>query len=63
MLRFVLPIVVRDFAIALNLKPFQVIGSLMELGKVVSLTSVIEETDAKKVAEKHGYHFRNSSPR
>ena len=26
------PIVVRDFAIALNLKPFQVIGSLMELG-------------------------------
>ena len=49
------PIVVRDFAIALNLKPFQVIGSLMELGKVVSLTSVIEETDAKKVAEKHGF--------
>ena len=49
------PIVVRDFAIALNLKPFQVIGSLMELGKVVSLTSVVDETDAKKVAEKHGF--------
>ncbi|MBM3825589.1 MAG: translation initiation factor IF-2 [Verrucomicrobia bacterium] len=49
------PIVVRDFAIALNLKPFQVIGSLMELGKVVSTTSVIEEVDARKVAERHGY--------
>jgi translation initiation factor IF-2 len=49
------PIVVRDFAIALNLKPFQVIGSLMELNKVVSVASVIEEADARKVAEKHGY--------
>ncbi len=49
------PIVVRDFAIALNLKPFQVIGNLMELNKVVSATSVIEEADARKVAERHGY--------
>ncbi|MFM9001164.1 MAG: translation initiation factor IF-2, partial [Opitutia bacterium] len=49
------PIVVRDFAIALNLKPFQVIGSLMELGKVVSTSSVIEEADARKVAERHGF--------
>lgn len=49
------PIVVRDFAIALNLKPFQVIGGLMELGKVVSLASVIDEVDAKKVAEKQGF--------
>ena len=44
------PIVVRDFAIALNLKPFQVIGNLMELNKVVSVSSVIEEADARKVA-------------
>lgn len=51
------PIVVRDFAIALNLKPFQVIGSLMELNKVVSVSSVIDEADARKVAEKHGYHL------
>ena len=49
------PIVVRDFAIALNLKPFQVIGNLMDLNKVVSVTSVIEEADARKVAERHGY--------
>ena len=49
------PIVVRDFAIALNLKPFQVIGNLMELNKVVSATSVIDEADARKVAERHGY--------
>ena len=45
----------RDFAIALNLKPFQVIGNLMELNKVVSVSSVIEEADARKVAERHGY--------
>jgi translation initiation factor IF-2 len=51
------PIVVRDFAIALNLKPFQVIRNLMELNKVVSVTSVIEEADARKVAEKHGYNL------
>ena len=49
------PIVVRDFAIALNLKPFQVIGNLMELNKVVSVSSVLEEADARKVAERHGY--------
>lgn len=49
------PIVVRDFAIALNLKPFQVIGNLMELNKVVSVASVIDEADARKVAERHGY--------
>jgi translation initiation factor IF-2 len=49
------PIVVRDFAIALNLKPFQVIGNLMELNKVVSVSSVIEEADARKVAERHGF--------
>ena len=51
------PIVVRDFAIALNLKAFQVIRNLMELNKVVSVTSVIEEADARKVAEKHGYNL------
>mgnify|MGYP006267492469 CR=1 FL=1 len=51
------PIVVRDFAIALNLKPFQVIRNLMELNKVVSVTSVIEEADARKVAESHGYNL------
>ncbi|MSS99205.1 MAG: translation initiation factor IF-2 [Opitutia bacterium] len=49
------PIVVRDFAIALNLKPFQVIGNLMELNKVVSVSSVIEEADARTVAERHGF--------
>ena len=49
------PIVVRDFAIALNLKPFQVIGNLMELNKVVSVSSVIDEADARIVAERHGY--------
>ncbi len=49
------PIVVRDFAIALNLKPFQVVGDLMALGKVVAVNAVIDEVDAIKVAERHGY--------
>ena len=49
------PIVVRDFAIALNLKPFQVVSDLMALGKVVAVNTVIEETDAQRVAERHGY--------
>jgi len=49
------PIVVRDFAIALNLKPFQVVSDLMALGKVVAINAVVEEADAVKVAERHGY--------
>ena len=49
------PIVVRDFAIALNLKPFQVVGDLMALGKVVAVNAVVEEADAIKVAARHGY--------
>ncbi len=49
------PIVVRDFAIALNLKPFQVVGDLMALGKVVAVNAVVDEADAIKVAARHGY--------
>jgi len=49
------PIVVRDFAIALNLKPFQVVSDLMALGKVVAINAVVDEADAIKVAERHGY--------
>jgi len=49
------PIVVRDFAIALNLKPFQVVSDLMALGKVVAVNTVLDEADAQRVAERHGY--------
>ena len=49
------PIVVRDFAIALGLKPFKLISELMEMGIFASMNQNIEETVATKVAEKHGF--------
>jgi translation initiation factor IF-2 len=49
------PIVVRDFAIALGLKPFKLISELMEMGIFASMNQNIEETVAVKVAEKHGF--------
>jgi len=49
------PIVVRDFATALGLKPFKLISELMEMGIFASMNQNIEETVALKVAEKHGF--------
>jgi len=49
------PIVVRDFATALGLKPFKLISELMEMGIFASMNQNIEETVATKVAEKHGF--------
>ncbi len=49
------PIVVRDFAPALGLKPFKLISELMEMGIFASMNQTIEEPVAVKVAEKHGF--------
>ncbi len=49
------PIVVRDFATALGLKPFKLISELMEMGIFASMTQGLDEVVALKVAEKHGY--------
>ena len=49
------PIVVRDFATALGLKPFKLISELMEMGIFASMNQNIEEGVATKVAEKHGF--------
>jgi translation initiation factor IF-2 len=49
------PIVVRDFAIALGLKPFKLISELMEMGIFASMNQNIDEPVALKVAEKHGF--------
>ncbi|MBI5382877.1 MAG: translation initiation factor IF-2 [Opitutae bacterium] len=54
-LHFKPPVVVRDFATALGLKPFRLISELMEMGIFASMTQAIDETVAMKVAEKHGY--------
>jgi translation initiation factor IF-2 len=49
------PIVVRDFATSLGLKPFKLISELMEMGIFASMTQGLDETVALKVAEKHGF--------
>jgi translation initiation factor IF-2 len=49
------PIVVRDFATALGLKPFKLISEMMEMGIFASMTQSIDEAVAVKLAEKHGF--------
>ena len=49
------PIVVRDFATALGLKPFKLISEMMEMGIFASMTQGIDEAVAVKLAEKHGF--------
>ncbi len=49
------PIVVRDFAIALGLKPFKLISELNQLVGFAAMNSTVEETVAQKVAEKYGF--------
>ncbi len=49
------PIVVRDFAQQLGIKPFRLISELMEMNIFASMNQVIDENVALDVAEKHGY--------
>jgi translation initiation factor IF-2 len=49
------PIIVRDFAVALGLKPFKLISELMEMKIFASMNQSIDEAVATKVAEKHGF--------
>ncbi|HZZ59492.1 MAG TPA: translation initiation factor IF-2 [Opitutaceae bacterium] len=49
------PVIVRDFAIALGLKPFQLISELLQMGHFASITQSLEEGVAGKIAEKHGF--------
>ncbi len=48
------PIVVREFAILLNVKPFRLISELMQMGVFASMNQVIEENLAQRIAEKYG---------
>lgn len=47
------PIVVRDFANLLNLKPFRLISELMEQGIFASMNQTIDEGIAQKIATKY----------
>lgn len=49
------PIVVRDFAVLLGLKPFRLISELMEMGIFASMNQPIEEEVALKIAKKYGF--------
>ncbi|MDO8542742.1 MAG: translation initiation factor IF-2 [Opitutaceae bacterium] len=49
------PIVVRDFAAALGLKPFKLISELNQLVGFAAMDSNIDEVVAQKVAEKYGF--------
>lgn len=48
------PIVVRDFAIQIGLKPFQLISELMEMNIFASMNQIIEPEVASRIAERHG---------
>ena len=48
------PVIVRDFATALGLKPFKLISELMEMGIFASMNQSIDEPVAVQIAERHG---------
>ncbi len=49
------PIVVRDLAVQLRLKPFKLIADLMELGVFANVNQAIDELVAQKVCAKNGF--------
>jgi translation initiation factor IF-2 len=54
-IQFKPPIIVRDFATTLGMRPFQLISELMQMGIFASITQSMDEAIAVKVAEKHGF--------
>ncbi|MDR1665846.1 MAG: translation initiation factor IF-2 [Puniceicoccales bacterium] len=62
------PIVVREFAFLLNVKPFRLISDLMQMGVFASINQAIEENLAQAIAKKHGVelvlkHRTSSAPK
>ena len=51
------PIIVRDFAGLLGLKPFRLLSDLMERGIFASMNQTIDEGVAAKIAEAHGFRL------
>ena len=49
------PLVVRDFALQIELKPFKLISELMEMGIFASMNQTIEESVAIELAKRHGF--------
>ena len=51
------PIIVRDFAKAMDLKPFRLISELMDMGIFASMNQSIEDPTAIVIAKKHGFNL------
>jgi translation initiation factor IF-2 len=51
------PVIVKDLALKLKLKPFQVISDLMGMGVFAKQNDAIEEDVAKRLCGKRGYYF------
>ncbi len=51
------PVVVRDLAEQLKVKPFKLIADLMELGVFATVNQSLEEIVAQKIAAKYGFRF------
>ncbi|MBI3882077.1 MAG: translation initiation factor IF-2 [Verrucomicrobia bacterium] len=51
------PIIVRDLAEKMNVKPFKLIADLMELGVFANVNQALDELIAQRVAAKHGFRF------
>jgi translation initiation factor IF-2 len=49
------PIIVKDLAARMSVKPFQLISDLMQLKILVSINQPIEPDVARKICEKHGF--------
>ncbi len=49
------PIVVRDFALLIGLKPFKLISELMDMGIFAGMNQTLEEDVAAKLAVRHGF--------
>ena len=51
------PIVVREFAVLIGLKPFQLISELMEMGIFASMNQSLEEEVAQQIASTKGFEL------
>lgn len=51
------PVIVKDLAARINLKPFQVVHLLMEMNIFATLNQTIDEETAKKICEGKGFTF------
>ncbi len=49
------PIILRDFAKLIDIKPFKLISELMDMGIFASMNLSLEESIALKIAERHGF--------